>query len=223
MLMTSAKDRQVGAGVAVRLAPVLKAVRAAALAAALVAAPSCDRNPDVVRVEHKSPGSKNTIFDDGEVAGRVVFAVGGQAVAAPSANIIVMDTDSGKQVLEHLKEKADAPCLKRLSDMETFLIETAKANAQAGRTPPTATADADGYFMLPQVRPGAYLVVAYGRAGDIQAIWEQPAMVERGQAVMVKMVEPLISCSAADQKSQPVQKPSLPASAPGPPSNPPGR
>lgn len=46
--------------------------------------------------------------------------------------------------------------------------------------------------MLLQARPGAYLVVAYGRADAIQAIWEQSALVERGQAVMVKMVEPSV-------------------------------
>jgi hypothetical protein len=211
---TQAEVATVGSSLATRSLQVL------VLAAALLAAISCQRNPDIVRVEHKSPSTRDTVFDDGEVAGRVVFAVSGQGIPAASANIIVMDTDSGKQVLERLKQQPDAPCLKRLADMETFLLETAKGNAQAGRTPPTATADADGYFMLPQVKPGAYLVVAYGRADDIQAIWEQPALVERGQAVMVKMVQALISCSPGDEKSKPGQ-PSSPARPPAPPGKPP--
>jgi hypothetical protein len=72
--------------------------------------------------------------------------------------------------------------------------------------------------MLPRVKPGAYLVIAYGRAGDTQAIWEQPAMVEQFQAVMVKMVEPLISCSTSDENKAPALLPTPPSPSSQPPS-----
>jgi hypothetical protein len=54
-------------------------------------------------------------------------------------------------------------------------------------------------------------VIAYGRAGDTQAIWEQPAMVEQFQAVMVKMVEPLLSCSVSDENKAQSHPHPLPA------------
>ena len=160
---------------------------------------ACHHNPDVVRKEHGS-SKKPTIYDDGALAGRVVFAAGGLEVPASGANIIIVDTASGKQVLEHLQKEVDKPCMGSLTDMENFLLDAAKTSAQAGRTPPTGTADTDGYFLVPRVKPGAYLVVAYGRAGDTQAIWEQPTIIQRYQAVTVKMLNPLISCSASEQK-----------------------
>ncbi|HEV2425077.1 MAG TPA: hypothetical protein VGZ29_09650 [Terriglobia bacterium] len=171
---------------------------------------SCDRNSDRIRVEHKVHSAKQdtSIYSSGEMAGRVVLAAGKEGAPVPGASVVVIDTASGKQVLELLQKEPDAPCLKRLSDMQGALMKVAEASANAGRTPPTATADADGYFMLPQVRPGIYMVVAYGRAGDVRAIWEQPAMVDPYQAVVVKLVEPLISCAAEEEKAK--QPPPLP-------------
>jgi hypothetical protein len=172
--------------------------------------PSCSDRSDVVRVEHKSSNKKATVYDDGELAGRVIFALGAAGIPASGANILVIDTDSGKQMLEYLQKASEPSCLKRLTAMETFLLESARTSAQAGHAPPSVSADADGYFLLPQVRPGAYLVVAYGRAGETQAIWEQPAMVQRFQAVMVKMVDPLLACSAGDQDLRPSGLPPFP-------------
>lgn len=177
---------------------------------------SCRDRTNLIRVEHKSPSKIPAVYDDGELAGRVVFAVGAMGVPASGANILVVDSESGKQVLEHLQKQTDPSCMKRLTEMETFLLESAQAGARAGQKPLTATADADGYFLLPQVKPGAYLVIAYGRAGGTQAIWEQPAMVERYQAVMVKMVEPLISCAASEETQKPSKLPPLPPPAPEP-------
>lgn len=172
---------------------------------------ACNSNPDRVRIEHKVHSAKqdSSVYNSGEIAGRVIFATGKEGVPAPGASILVIDTAAGKQVLEQLQKEPDATCLKRLSDMQGALMNVAKASAEAGKAPPTATADADGYFMLPQVRPGTYMVVAYGRAGDVQAIWEQPAMVDPYQAVVVKLVEPLISC-AAEEENKPKQPPPLP-------------
>ena len=187
------------------------------LALALTFWTSCNDRPGVVRVEHKSPTKKATVYDDGEMAGRIVFASGAAGIPASGANVLAVDTESGKLVLERLRADTSTSCLKRLTDMETFLLNSAQAEAQAGQPSPTATADADGYFLLPKVRPGAYLVIAYGRAGDIQAIWEQPAMVEQYQAVMMKMVDPLISCSANDEELKPTRPPALPAPTPQPP------
>ncbi len=175
---------------------------------------ACSDRSDAVRVEHKSSNKKATVYDDGEMAGRVIFAAGAAGIPASGANILAIDTDSGKQMLEYLQKASEPSCLKRLTSMETFLLESARTSAQTGHAPPTVSADADGYFLLPQVKPGAYLVVAYGRAGDIQAIWEQPAMVERFQAVMVKMVDPLLACSANDQDLKPSGLPSLPPPSP---------
>jgi hypothetical protein len=186
------------------------------LLAALAGCLSCNDRTDRVRVEHKSAGKTPQVFNDGELAGRVVFAASGQGIPASGANILVVDTDAGKQVLEHLQKETDPSCMKRLTEMETFLLESAQASARAGQRFPTSTADEEGYFMLPRVKPGAYLVIAYGRAGDTQAIWEQPAMVEQFQAVMVKMVEPLLSCSASDENKNPLQHPLLPTSPPQP-------
>ena len=180
---------------------------------------SCNDRPDHVRVEHKSASKTPEVFNDGELAGRVVFAAGGQGVPASGANILVVDTEEGKQLLEHLQHETDPSCVKRLTEMETFLLESAQSSARAGQKLPTGTADTDGYFLLPRVKPGAYLVVAYGRAGDTQAIWEQPAMVEQFQAVMVKMVEPLISCPANEENSRPSRRLPL-ASPPAQPSTP---
>ncbi len=161
-------------------------------------------------MEHKLHGeNKNSVYNSGEMAGRVIFATGSEGAPAPGASIVVIDTAAGKQVLEHLQKDPDATCSKRLANMQGALMDAAKASADAGHTPPTATADADGYFMLPQVRPGTYMVIAYGRAGDVQAIWEQPAMVDPYQAVVVKLVEPLISCSA-EEETKPQQPPPLP-------------
>jgi hypothetical protein len=185
-------------------------LRVAALALALALLASCQDRPDEVRVEHKSSNKKATVYDDGELAGRVIFAAGAAGIPASGANILVIDTESGKQMLEYLQKASEPSCTKRLVGLETFLLESARSSAQSGRTPPTVSADADGYFMLPQVKPGAYLVVAYGRAGDIQAIWEQPAIVERFQAVVVKMVDPLLACSARDQDVKPSRLPTLP-------------
>jgi hypothetical protein len=174
-------------------------------------------------VEHKSSNKKATVYDEGELAGRVVFASGAAGIPASGASILVIDTDRGKQMLEYLQKASEPSCLKRLTSMETFLLESARTSAQEGHTPPTVSADADGYFLLPQVKPGAYLVVAYGRAGDIQAIWEQPAMVERFQAVMVKMVDPLMACSANDQELKSSRMPPLPPPTPeGPAQHPSG-
>lgn len=167
-----------------------------------------------MRVEHKSSNKKATAYDDGEVAGRVIFASGAAGIPASGANILVIDTDSGKQMLEYLQKVSEPSCLKRLTAMETFLLESARTSAQAGHAPPSVSADADGYFLLSQVKPGAYLVVAYGRAGDIQAIWEQPAMVQRFQAVMVKMVDPLLACAANDRDLKPSGLPPLPPASP---------
>jgi len=162
---------------------------------------SCNRDTDRVRVAHPLHSEKkNTVYDSGELAGRVIFAAGTEGAPAPGASIVVIDTTAGKQVLEQLRKDPDAPCAKRLANMQGALMDAARASADAGRTPPTATADADGYFVLPQVRPGTYMVVAYGRAGDVQAIWEQPAMVDPYQAVVVKLVEPLISCAAEEEQ-----------------------
>lgn len=177
---------------------------------------SCNDRTDRVRVEHKSASKTPEAFNDGELAGRVVFAASGQGVPASGANILVVDTDAGKQVLEHLQKGTDPSCMKRLTEMETFLLESAQTSARAGQRFPTSTADEEGYFMLPRVKPGAYLVIAYGRAGDTQAIWEQPAMVEKFQAVMVKMVEPLLSCSVSDENKAPSHPPPLPAPSPQP-------
>lgn len=172
---------------------------------------SCNRNTDRVRIEHKVHSAKqdSSVYNSGEMAGRVIFATGKEGAPAPGASVVVIETAAGKRVLEQLQKEPDAACLKRLADMQGALMSAAKASADAGRTPPTATADADGYFMLPQVRPGTYMVVAYGRAGDVQAIWEQPAMVDPYQAVVVKLVEPLISC-AAGEENKPKQPPPLP-------------
>jgi hypothetical protein len=162
---------------------------------------ACDRNTDRIRVAHPLHSEKkNTVYDSGEMAGRVIFATGKDGSPAPGASIVVIDTTAGKQVLDQLQKDPDASCSKRLANMQGALMDAARASAEAGRTPPTATADADGYFMLPQVRPGTYMVVAYGRAGDVQAIWEQPAMVDPYQAVVVKLVEPLISCAAGEEQ-----------------------
>ena len=171
---------------------------------------ACNDRTDRVRVQHKSAGKTPEVFNDGEVAGRVVFAAGGQGVPASGANILVVDTEAGKQVLEHLQKETDPSCAKRLTEMETFLLESAQASARGGQKLPTGTADADGYFLLPRVKPGAYLVIAYGRAGDTQAMWEQPAMVEQFQAIMVKMVEPLISCSVTGEDRTPPRRTALP-------------
>jgi len=179
--------------------------------------PSCGDRSDAVRVEHKSSSKKATVYDDGEVAGRVIFAASAAGIPASGANILAIDTESGKQMLEYLQKASEPSCIKRLTAMETFLLESARTSAQAGRAPPTVSADADGYFLLPEVKAGAYLVVAYGKAGDIQAIWEQPAMVERFQAVMVKMVNPLIACSANDQELKPSRLPALPPPSTEPP------
>lgn len=191
-----------------------KAIRALILALAFALLTSCNGDSNAVRVEHKSSNKKATVYDNGEVAGRVIFAAGAAGIPASGANILAIDTDSGKQMLEYLQKASDPSCLKRLTGLETFLLESARSSAQAGHAPPTVSADADGYFLLPQVKPGAYLVVAYGRAGDIQAIWEQPAMVERFQAVMVKMVDPLMACSASDRDLKPSRLPPLPAPSP---------
>jgi hypothetical protein len=164
---------------------------------------------DRVRVEHKA-GKTPEVFNDGELAGRVVFAVSGEGVPAAGANIMLVNTDAGKQLLEHLREETDPSCLKRLTGMETFVLESAQSTARAGEKLPTAAADGDGYFLLPRVKPGAYLVIAYGRAGDTQAIWEQPVMVEQFQAVTVKMVEPLLSCSGTGEDQTPSRPPHLP-------------
>jgi hypothetical protein len=186
-------------------------LRVAALALGLALLASCEDRSDTVRVEHKLSNKKATVYDEGELAGRVIFAAGAAGIPASGANILAIETETGKQMLEYLQKASDPSCTKRLVGMETFLLESARASAQAGRAPPTVSADADGYFLLPQVKPGAYLVVAYGRAGDIQAIWEQPAMVERFQAVMVKMVNPLLACSASDQDLKPSRLPTLPS------------
>lgn len=169
--------------------------------AALFTFSSCDRNTDRIRIEHKVHSARQdaSIYNSGEMAGRVVLATGTQSAPVPDASVVVIDTASGKLVLEQLQKEPDAPCLKRLSDMQGALMSVAETSANAGRTPPTATADADGYFMLPQVRPGVYMVVAYGRSGDVRAIWEQPAEVDPYQAVVVKLVEPLISCVAGEE------------------------
>jgi hypothetical protein len=188
----------------------LRLIPAVALALTLVLLPSCSDRSDAVRVEHKSSSKKATVYDDGEVAGRVIFAASAAGIPASGANILAIDTESGKRMLEYFQKGSEPSCMKRLTAMETFLLESARTSAQAGQAPPTVSADADGYFLLPQVKPGAYLVVAYGRAGDIQAIWEQPAMVERFQAVMVKMVDPLIACSASDQDLKQSRLPPLP-------------
>lgn len=180
---------------------------------------ACQDRTDRIRVEHKSPGKTPAVYEDGEVAGRVLFTAGATQVPAAGANILAVDTESSKLVLEHLQKQTDPSCLKRLTEMEAFLLESVQAGVRAGQQFPTATADADGYFLLPQVKPGAYLVIAYGRAGEIQAIWEQPAMVERYQAVVVKMVEPLISCGPGDESPKPPKLPPLPAASP-PPSQP---
>jgi hypothetical protein len=175
---------------------------------------ACQDRSDRIRVAHDSP-SKSSAIDNGELAGRVVFAVDGQGVSAGGASIIVVDTATGKQVLEHLQHEKSIGCLKQLTELETFVLDLAQADAGAGHAPLTATADADGYFILPQVKPGAYLVLAYGRANNLQAIWEQPAIVERYQAVMVKLVEPLLSCSATEAGPPPLPPvvPSAPATA----------
>lgn len=163
---------------------------------------SCNRNSDRIRIEHKVHSAKqdSSIYSSGEMAGRVVLATGSEGAPVPGASVVVIDTASGKQVLELLQKEPDAPCLKRLSDMQGALMKVAEASANAGQAPPTTTADADGYFMLPQVRPGVYMVVAYGSSGDVRAIWEQPAMVDPYQAVVVKLAEPLMSCSAEEEK-----------------------
>ncbi len=177
---------------------------------------SCNHNTDRVRMAHPLHSEKKgTVYDSGEMAGRVIFATGTEGAPATGASVVVIDTAAGKQVLEQLQKEPDATCLKRLADMQGALMNVAKASADAGHTPPTATADADGYFMLPQVRPGTYMVIAYGRAGDVQAIWEQPAMVDPYQAVVVKLVEPLISC-AAEEEEKSKRPPPLP-----PPNTPP--
>jgi hypothetical protein len=184
-----------------------------ALLAALVTpwVSACNRNGDRVRVEHKLHSAKQdtSIYSSGEMAGRVIFATGPEGVPAPGASVVVIDTAAGKQVLEELQKEPDATCLKRLDDMQSTLLAAAKASADSCHTPPTATADADGYFVLPQVRPGTYMVIAYERAGHVQAIWEQPAMVDAYQAVAVKLVDPLISCEA-EEKPNPEQPPPLP-------------
>ncbi|HUI42945.1 MAG TPA: hypothetical protein VL523_13350 [Terriglobia bacterium] len=172
---------------------------------------ACQDRTGRVRVEHNS-GGKKAGANNAELAGRVVFAVNGQGIPASGANIILVDTASGKLLLEHLQKETDPACLKRLTGMETFVLNLARADAQAGHPPPTATADADGYFLLPQIKPGAYLVVAYGRANALQAIWEQPAMVENYQAVMLKMVEPLLSCT--EDRAAPLQPPPVVPPAP---------
>lgn len=171
---------------------------------------SCNRNTDRIRIEHKVHSAKQdaSIYTSGEMAGRVVLAAGSEGAPVPGASIVVIDTASGKQVLERLQKEPEAPCLKRLSDMQGALMSLAEASANAGRTPPTTTADADGYFMLPEVRPGVYMVIAYGSTGDVRAIWEQPAMVDPYQAVVVKLAEPLISCSAEEENAK--QPPPLP-------------
>jgi len=199
-------------------------IRAAALALTLAFVPSCQDRSDLVRVEHKSSNKKSTVYDEGELAGRVIFAAGAAGIPASGANILAIDTETGKQMLQYLQKASEPSCTKRLAGMETFLLESARSSAQAGHAPPTASADADGYFLLPQVKPGAYLVVAYGRADDIQAIWEQPAMVERFQAVMVKMVEPLVACSASDHDLKPSRLPPLLPTSPDQPTQqqPPG-
>jgi hypothetical protein len=193
----------------------IQAPVALVLAMAALLALSCDRNTDSVRIEHKvHSAKKETIYNSGEMAGRVIFNTGPEGVAAPGASVIVLEATGSREVLEQLQKEPDATCMKRLADMQTALLSAAKASADAGHTPPTATADADGYFILPQVRPGTYMVVAYGRAGDVQAMWEQPAVVEPYQAVMVKLVDPLISCAAEEQK--PSQPPPLPPPQPIP-------
>jgi hypothetical protein len=192
----------------------VKALPAISLALTFALSPSCSDRSDAVRVEHKSSNKKATVYDDGEVAGRVIFAAGAAGIPASGANILAIDTESGKQMLEYLQKASDPSCIKRLTGLETFLLESARSGAQAGHAPPGVSADTDGYFLLPQLKPGAYLVVAYGRAGDIQAIWEQPAMVERFQAVMVKMVDPLLACSANDQDLKPSGLSPLPLPTP---------
>jgi hypothetical protein len=201
-----------------------RAIRAAFVVLVLTLLPACKVDSNAVRVEHKSSSKKATAYDDGELAGRVIFAAGAAGIPASGANILAIDTDSGKQMLEYLQKAWDPSCIKRLTGLETFLLESARSSAQAGHAPPMVSADADGYFLLPQVKSGAYLVVAYGRAGDIQAVWEQPALVERFQAVMVKMVNPLLACSASDQDLKPLRLPPRPPTLPEQPAQqrPPG-
>jgi hypothetical protein len=199
---------------------VCERVLSMSLALAFACCLSCNSDhSDRVRVEHKSAGKTPEVFNDGELAGRVVFAVSGQGVPASGANIMLVNTDAGKLLLEHLRQETDPSCIKRLTGMETFVLESAQATARAGEKLPTATADDDGYFLLPRVKPGAYLAIAYGRAGDTQAIWEQPVMVEQFQAVTVKMVEPLLACSGTGDSEAPSRPPPLPppTAAPAPP------
>ena len=206
------------AGRSPRRRPMGSCVLAALALAGFCAA--CNDNSRRVRAR-RDASAKDAGVDNGELAGRVVFAVKGEGVAASGANVILVDTASGRQVLEFLQQDTDPACSKRLAALETFLLNVAQASAQAGHPPPTATADADGYFLLPQLKPGAYLVVAYGRANEIQAIWEQPALVESYRAVMVKLVQPLLACSGNETVPPGMPPVVPPATAPVPAQPPP--
>jgi len=58
-------------------------------------------------------------------------------------------------MLEYLQKASEPSRLKRLTAVETSLLESVRTSSQAGCAPPTVSADADGYFLLPQVKPGA--------------------------------------------------------------------
>jgi hypothetical protein len=77
-----------------------------------------------------------------------------------------------------------------LSDLEeTF---------RPGAKPPEGfalTTDENGSFSAGPLKPNAYTVVAFGRAGINEAYWKSTAQLNRGDVIQIKLASPEVGCS----------------------------
>jgi hypothetical protein len=76
----------------------------------------------------------------------------------------------------------------------SHLEETFRPDA----TPPEGlalTADENGSFSAGPLKPNAYTVVAFGRAGINEAYWKSTAQLNRGGVVQIELASPVVACS----------------------------
>jgi hypothetical protein len=147
-----------------------------------------------------------------EISGKIfLITKGGDLKSARLAQVILLyGSDEGtaatvyyNKKLENMKASyqslvtpGDASCRAELLVFNSSLKSTLEWGQKNGKRDQIRIVESDeeGSFHFPEVQPGSYALVAWGRAGANDAYWEDDLKVEPGQNITAKLASPHTAC-----------------------------
>ena len=151
------------------------------------------------------------------VSGKVsLITQGGELKPARLAQLFLLTGTSGEggpammylRILQKKVDKAAEELARERSSPEAdacrmviIAVEARSETLAASKDSPSLQdqvqiiqADEEGLFRFPVVARGAYVLLAFGRAGMNEAYWQEPLKIESGKDVELKLRSPKVSC-----------------------------